>query len=322
MSHHHNNPTWKYDFQLNNPDTWLPTFGEWCGKGWSDGERSDRAELFDPQEKGTVTRINDRDSPMDTWCRDHDLNINATYMSSRSQAKTLKADLILYARTSPSNGHDLTASEAVYATLTNSAFRLKILFLDVPNAIREAVAIAAKNAYRSVFNGAHASKTSDAPTGPVLVNVAPSWRLRAAGRSWGLHEQRNPPAASFANTDAARGRFSGTPLRNTLSSGAVAHSVEPSAPRCQLVRHTAGESDADFWSAHPCISGLHANKPNGLANHASVRSLSTLIANTHSLVQSLAGFRPQLAAQIRLPGACEPDHRQLDNRPAWLTKPL
>ena len=93
MSSFDNNPGWKYDFKFNDPNTWLPTFGKWCGKGWSGGQRTGNTELSDVQKSESVTQINNRDSTVDIWCRTHDFAINATYGSPRRQLETLTADL-------------------------------------------------------------------------------------------------------------------------------------------------------------------------------------------------------------------------------------
>jgi hypothetical protein len=230
------------------------------------------SKLSDSQKKESATRTGESVSQLDTWCRRHDFDINETYGADLRQAKILKADLILFGNTSPSNHQGLTASESVYAALANSAFRLKILFSGIPGALHEAATMTLKKTYRSVFDGANSST-----------------------------------------------------LRVSSASGSRA--PQSLATRWQPPRYPSGQLGSGLWNiSNPCGAnsptlGFQSSRPAWLTNHRSVRSPATVIGNTHSLVQSMAGFRPLPSAQTRTFGASRWDSAQFNNRPAWLATP-
>lgn len=89
------NPTWGLNFKFNDPTTWLPTFGNWCGPDWSAGAKSTTPQLTTNQLLTGPTRVNGQDSLIDILCKAHDKAYSDAYGQPNSRMLILKADVSL-----------------------------------------------------------------------------------------------------------------------------------------------------------------------------------------------------------------------------------
>lgn len=124
------------------PTSYIPVYGFWCGPNWSAGERGgekSRAQLI---ESPVLTRIGIDGvtpgiSPVDSFCKDHDI----AYFDAQGQPdeamKKLEADLVLMARLDQLDFDQLPAVERLYARLMSFVFFEKIICVDLPNASSE-----------------------------------------------------------------------------------------------------------------------------------------------------------------------------------------
>ena len=104
-------------FSLLNPSTWIPTFGNWCGPGWSAGERTTGKLTAQQIAVGGIS-INDRPSPVDLACKAHDLAYEAAAGQPNEKQLILQADVRLEQDIAALPWSSLTVQESAYvATL-------------------------------------------------------------------------------------------------------------------------------------------------------------------------------------------------------------
>ncbi len=117
-------------------------YGLWCGPNWSAGERGGEKTREQLVESAVLTRIGidgvtPEISPVDSFCKDHDI----AYFDAQGQpdeaVRKLEADLVLMARLEQLDFDQLPAAERVYGRLMLYAFFEKILLVDLPNASSE-----------------------------------------------------------------------------------------------------------------------------------------------------------------------------------------
>ena len=120
-------------FNLFTPSTWVPTFGNHCGPGWSGGMRTDVAQPGVPAIKIESLQR----SPVDELCRIHDL----AYM--QAEDKPNQASLIMTADKELRQGiaalsfSTLSFTEKIYAGLMDMAFATKIHTVNTWSVLRE-----------------------------------------------------------------------------------------------------------------------------------------------------------------------------------------
>ena len=342
MSDEIKNPTWTFDFKFNNPDTWLPTFGSWCGKGWSAGERNPSPVLTLRQRLVSATVVNGRQSPVDSWCKRHDLDVSDAHGSPRTRLETLKADLNLYQKTSPFNLIGLTTGESAYANQMRSAFAAKILLWDIPGAVYESVAAIAKSAYKSVF-GVARNRDAAAFRAPASAEIAPIpavavsrpfGRYPSAVRPWGRNQPVAPLGLGRWGIEPGRGQSAIAPtsvaMRSQRHSGVPMAAASPSIARAwQPMRYQPGQLGSGLWNMPqhrlPAMQQFRTSSPPWVTGRGSMGSMGSslsLSGSTHSLVQAMASFRPPLAAQTRWAGARCSGGSSFNARPFWLSRAM
>jgi hypothetical protein len=114
----------------------IPTFGNWCGPGWSAGkfgQNESAALLLAPVVKMPGPDGNLRDSPLDKICKAHDLDyIAAAGMPNEAQL-ILEADARLVSATI-NNFDSFGTNEKFYASFMTASFIGKQILYDVPKA--------------------------------------------------------------------------------------------------------------------------------------------------------------------------------------------
>lgn len=146
-------PTWNFNFKRNDRTTWLPTFGKWCGPGWSAGEKTTAPTLTKEQMEVSASYINGRFSPVDALCKAHDIAYSKAYGQPDEKFQILKADVDLEKGLAGLNWSGLTKGEAAYASLMSVAFISKITTVDASGVAVDALKNAAKEFYSLIVNG-------------------------------------------------------------------------------------------------------------------------------------------------------------------------
>ncbi|EGP43498.1 hypothetical protein [Achromobacter insuavis] len=127
------------DLDFWSPTSYMPVYGLWCGPNWSAGERGGEKTRAQLVESEVLTRIGidgvtPEISPVDSFCKDHDI----AYFDARGQPdeamRKLEADLVLMARLEQLDFDQLPETERLYGRLMSFAFFEKILCVDLPNA--------------------------------------------------------------------------------------------------------------------------------------------------------------------------------------------
>lgn len=130
------------DLDFWSPTSYMPVYGLWCGPNWSAGERGGEKTRAQLVESEVLTRIGidgvtPEISPVDSFCKDHDI----AYFDARGQPdeamRKLEADLVLMARLEQLDFDQLPETERLYGRLMSFAFFEKILCVDLPNASSE-----------------------------------------------------------------------------------------------------------------------------------------------------------------------------------------
>lgn len=130
------------DLDFWSPTSYIPVYGLWCGPNWSAGERGGEKTRAQLVESEVLTRIGidgvtPESSPIDSFCKDHDI----AYFDAQGQPdevmRKLEADLVLMARLEQLDFDLLPATERLYGRLMSYAFFEKIICVDLPNASSE-----------------------------------------------------------------------------------------------------------------------------------------------------------------------------------------
>ena len=140
-------------FNLLNPVTYVPVFGNWCGPSWSAGQRTSGVLTAEQLLVGglTVTGADGirRQSLVDLACKAHDIEYSAAEGKPNQALLTLQADLTLVQSVSTLNWNQLNSNEKVYAGAMAAAFIAKLasvdvlgLFVDGTSALRAAAVTA------------------------------------------------------------------------------------------------------------------------------------------------------------------------------------
>jgi|GEM_PF-4369235 len=124
-------------FNILKPETWIPTFGLWCGPGWSGGQRTGTItpEMITegPLKYSNTNRI----SPVDAICMEHDLAYDRAKGQPNEAQLILEADLALRRDIRDLDWDSLTPAETAYTILMDLAFTAKIAAVDAPSAAIE-----------------------------------------------------------------------------------------------------------------------------------------------------------------------------------------
>jgi hypothetical protein len=118
-------------------ETWVPTFGNWCGPGWSGGQRTN-VVTPDMITVGAVI-INGRPSPIDISCMNHDISYGLAKGLANEAQLILQADLKLRQDIRALDWSILTTAESNYAVLMDLAFAAKIAMVDAPSVLVESI---------------------------------------------------------------------------------------------------------------------------------------------------------------------------------------
>lgn len=319
MSTPNHHPTWKYDFKINNPDTWLPTFGKWCGKGWSAGQRMRDGVLTKIQKLEPAVQVNHRESPVDAWCKDHDLQISAAYKSPRRHLDILKADLRLHSKVSSFHAKDLTPSESAYARLMRGAFTFKILLFNLPIVALDALARASKRAYTYLSENIGRSSTPsvqivDMPQISRVSGMPAVPPFSATYKPQNLPEPMRLPVS--ASPTLRLSRISSVPVPSVAPSNVSEVKMKPVVKPLEIAPLAPVVIDR-----LPLLAPIQMASPAPSRAGAQGSGAATVAGSPHSLVQAMAGFRPPAAAQTRWPGATGWGNGHLHQRAALMARP-
>jgi len=158
-------------FNIFDPSSWVPTFGNWGGPGWSAGQRID-GQLSDVQlaVKAAVLPGPDgsiRPSPVDDAARTHDLAYNMASGQPNEALLKLQADLALMQSMAQLNWSSLNAQEAVYASMISLAFATKMAAIDSTDVAIQGIKNSIQTLAQQIIaeGGDPAGKTYTDPTG-------------------------------------------------------------------------------------------------------------------------------------------------------------
>jgi len=122
------------DFSIFDPSSWIPTFGNWCGPGWSGGQRTSEPDFgVDPKV------VDGRPSPVDAACKVHDQAYYDAAGQLDEATQILNADIELLRTIASLDWSAMSAEEQTYAALTALAFDEKIGGWDLPTAGLETI---------------------------------------------------------------------------------------------------------------------------------------------------------------------------------------
>jgi len=330
MSNITNNPTWGFKFQMNNPNSLVPTYGNWCGSNWSAGQRIKEKILTNDQIKVPPTIVNSRPSPLDSWCKTHDLEDSDAYSKPDQRLRILISDINLVNKASTTTWPRLTLGETVYSSLMNGAFRLKIKLFDFPKAIGEKMTRFAMNSFPSQFTRNQSERAAtitpnntarsvaSARTQPIArpFQLPPPWLSRSQPAQLGSGRWGRP-----ANRSNAPQWFSSpNPWRSTP---AVTHILalrtnQPAWLPTPTRFHTPVRAPIPTPIATPIRIPIRAPWMPSTPHSFGQPRFNT---SAHNLVQALSTFTPASSAQTRWPSFNRWSASQHHSGPAWLTIP-
>jgi hypothetical protein len=137
---------WK-DFIASNPNSWIPTGGNWGGSGWSGGERTDNPNWDVPPAPNAFGQP----SQVDTACKQHDIAYAAAKSQPNEQELILQADFALLQAICQINPEQMDSSEKIYVGLIAAAFNEKIAKIDIPMIGLEAIKHAATDLFDTIW---------------------------------------------------------------------------------------------------------------------------------------------------------------------------
>ncbi|MBR8655227.1 hypothetical protein KDH83_18140 [Achromobacter sp. Marseille-Q0513] len=122
-----------YDgFTIFDPQSWLPTYGNWSGPGWSAGERDSQKTEAELQASPVYIHPNGTPSLVDQISKDHDIAYLRAAGDPNEAYLIAQADIELLNRLSQLNFPALPPVEATYATFMVFTFFQKIMMIDIP----------------------------------------------------------------------------------------------------------------------------------------------------------------------------------------------
>ena len=135
---HHTNSISTREFDIFSIDSWVLTFGENCGPGWSAGHR-DKNTPFEKIINSPVVKVTGKDgnlkeSVLDTICRDHDARFAIAETRPNSAELKAQADA-RFIEEIFSNFSSMTTTEQIYSVLAIPAFVVKYLAYDLPSVV-------------------------------------------------------------------------------------------------------------------------------------------------------------------------------------------
>jgi hypothetical protein len=132
---------WK-DFSFNNMESWVPTYGNWCGPGWGGGERTPKPDW----------RVKpDENTQIDPACREHDWRYHNAAGQPDEQGLKLLADLQLLQDIRNMNFDTMSDTEKGYAIDMATAFMIKLAAYDIFMTFGESV-VNIKDKAKELFN--------------------------------------------------------------------------------------------------------------------------------------------------------------------------
>ena len=119
-------------FNIFDPSSWLPTFGNWGGPGWSAGHRGPLESGDESVEPVTISGADGvrRISPVDAATKVHDLAYGAATGQANEATLKLQADLALEQTIAGLDWSNLNGQEIAYASMMAVTFGLKIATVD------------------------------------------------------------------------------------------------------------------------------------------------------------------------------------------------
>ncbi len=236
-------PQWGFNFKPTDPTTWLPTFGKWCGPGWSAGIKTTTPQLTADQKAVLPTKISingqERESPVDAACRKHDFAYSDAYGQPDAKLQILKADVQLEKDLAAMSWSSLTPAEKTYASLMAPAFLVKIQAADVVGAGIETLKTQASSAFDSI------KSSGNDPSGKSFTDGEGSTFNCSADPMGNLTFNCSKTLETGAKVE---GRFNGTTHAtsiNTLSADTVVATLAEDQNGDGVVDKTTTKLDAD-----------------------------------------------------------------------------
>lgn len=126
-------------FIIFDASAWMPVYGEWCGPGWSAGQRNPNMTIQQMLGSPVLMLPGGQTSVIDTICKAHDI----AYVKASGQPDEAyliaEADSILLEALRAVDFKSLPAQEGGYATFMAFAFYHKLMIIDLPRAGIEAL---------------------------------------------------------------------------------------------------------------------------------------------------------------------------------------
>jgi hypothetical protein len=127
------------NFTIFDMQTWLPVYGNWCGPGWSAGQRDQALTIQQMRDSPVFQHPNGQASVIDAICKEHDIAYAEAEGQANESVLVALADIALLRALMNVNFLALPQQEVTYATLMAYAFFQKSWMINLPRVGVEAL---------------------------------------------------------------------------------------------------------------------------------------------------------------------------------------
>ncbi|CAB3636186.1 MAG: hypothetical protein J0I68_05155 [Achromobacter sp.] len=126
-------------FTVFDASAWMPVYGEWCGPGWSAGQRNPNITIQQMLDSPVLMLPGGQASVIDTICKAHDIAYAKAAGQPNEAYLIAEADRALLEALREVDFKSLPEQESGYATFMAFAFYHKLMIIDWPRAGVEAL---------------------------------------------------------------------------------------------------------------------------------------------------------------------------------------